>query len=152
MKVLYEKEINTSEIVVSPRPVWKCYTCEFYGRRPSCPPYAPHWKEAKEWVKSYKKALLLKFQINMKEFESEKREVLLYLLKREKELFRKYPYAFALFPGACNLCDVCEFEKSGICPMRDKVRPSIDAVGIEINSIVKINYDESVLYGLIFLD
>ena len=88
----------------------------------------------------------------MDRFESEKREVLLYLLRREKELFKMYPYVFALFPGACNLCDICEFEKSGKCPMREKVRPSIDAVGIEISSIVKINYNESVLYGLIFLD
>ncbi len=152
MKVIYEKEIDASKITVSPRPVWKCLVCEFFGKRPSCPPYVPDWRDTKEWVKSYRKALLLKFEINMKNFEQEKREVLHYLLNKEKELFNKYPYVFALFPGACNLCNVCEFEKSGKCPMREKVRPSIDAVGIELTSIVEINYEESVLYGLIFLD
>ncbi|MCD6276566.1 MAG: DUF2284 domain-containing protein [Thermoplasmata archaeon] len=152
MRVIYEKEISTKSIIVSPRPVWKCLTCEFYGKRPSCPPHAPHWKEAKDWVRSYKKALLIKFEVDMKNFDNEKRDVLLYLLHRERELFSEYPYVFALFPGACNLCDECEFEKSGRCSLRDKVRPSIDAVGIEITSITEINYYENVLYGLIFLD
>ena len=152
MRIIYEIEIATSKIKVSPRPVWKCTTCEFFGRRPSCPPYAPTWRDTKEWVKNYRKVLVIKFEIDTENFEQEKREVILYLLRRENELFRKYPYAFALFPGACNLCDVCEFEKNGRCPLKSKVRPSIDAVGIELNSIVEINYKEDVLYGLIFLD
>ena len=88
----------------------------------------------------------------MKEFEKEKKEILLYLLKKERELLSEYPYAYAVFPGACNLCEVCEFEKFGRCPTPQKVRPSLDALGIEIASIVKINFNESVLYSLIFLD
>lgn len=137
---------------MTPRPVWKCRSCEFYGKRPSCPPYAPSWKETREWVNSYEKALLIKFEIDMDRFEEEKREVLQYLLKREGELFRDYPYAYALFPGACNLCDTCEFEKSGFCPLSQKVRPSLDAVGIEITSVTKIDFKEAVLYSLIFLE
>ena len=152
MKVLYEKEIDAREIKVSPRPVWKCTTCPFYGKRPSCPPYAPSWREAKEWVHSYKRALLLKFEVDMKDFENEKRKILNYLLKREKELFKKYPYVYALFPGACNLCEECEFEKSGKCPMPEKVRYSLDAIGIEITSMVSLDFGENALYSLIFLD
>ena len=66
----------------------------------------------------------------MKEFEKEKREVLQYLLKKEGELFPEYPYVYALFPGACNLCEVCEFKRSGKCLMSQKIRPSLDALGI----------------------
>lgn len=127
-------------------------SCEFYGKRPSCPPFVPPWQEARELINSYKKAILIKFEIDMSNFEEEKREVLRYLLKREKELFKRYPYALSLFPGACNLCDNCEFEKTGKCPFRNLVRPSMDAIGIELNSVVEINYDEPVLYSLILID
>jgi len=152
MKIQYERIIPAERIKITPRPVWKCRSCEFFGKNPSCPPYVPSWQGTREFVKSYKKALLIKFQVNMKEFEKEKKEILLYLLKKERELLSEYPYAYAVFPGACNLCEVCEFEKFGRCPTPQKVRPSLDALGIEIASIVKINFNESVLYSLIFLD
>lgn len=89
MRVVWEKEIPAEKITVSPRPVWKCRTCPMYGKRPSCPPYAPDWKEAKEWVRSFKKALLVKFEVDMNDFENEKRKVLLWLLKKEAELFKR---------------------------------------------------------------
>jgi len=99
MEVLYEREISPGEIAVSPRPVWKCRTCQFYGKRPSCPPHVPSWREARELVRSYEKALLIKFRVDMERFEEEKREVLLYLLRRERELFPENPYVLAVFPG-----------------------------------------------------
>ncbi len=151
--VVFEKLVYTKEIRVSPRPVWKCRACPMYGRRPNCPPNAPSWRESREWVKSFKKALLIKFRVNMKEFEDEKREVLKWLLRREAELFRAgYPYAMALFPGSCNLCEDCPFEKGKGCKMPEKVRPSLDAIGIEINSLTPLDFSESVLYALIFIE
>jgi len=153
MKVLWEKEIPAKNIIISPRPVWKCRSCPAYGKSPSCPPYAPSWKETKELVNHYKRALLMKFEINFEDFENEKRKALKYILKKEEELFKNGNfYATALFPGNCNLCEECEFEKSGKCRMPDKVRPSIDAVGIELSKIVDLNFSESVLYGLILID
>ncbi|WP_461863032.1 DUF2284 domain-containing protein [Thermococcus sp.] len=153
MKVLWEKEITASEVVVSPRPVWKCRLCPMYGRRPGCPPHAPDWREAREWVRSFRKALIIKFGIDYDDFENEKRKTLSYLLKREEEFFKKgYMYALALFPGSCNLCDDCPFERGEPCKMPDKVRPSIDAIGIEISRLVRIDFHESALYGMIFID
>ncbi len=152
MRVAYEMEIDVDVVRVTPRPVWKCRTCAFYGKRPSCPPFVPSWKEAREWVHSYRKALLIKFDIQTDDFEEEKRKVLTYLLQRERELFRKYPYALALFPGARNLCDVCTYEKSGTCPRIQDVRPSLDALGIELTCVVQINFEENCLYSLIFLE
>ncbi len=153
MEVLWEKEVDASSIVVSPRPVWKCRACPMYGKRPSCPPHAPDWREAKDWVGSFRKALLVKFSINMDDFEEEKRKVLLWLLRREAELFREGKlYAMALFPGSCNLCDDCPFERGQACRMPEKVRPSVDAVGIELSSLVDIDFSESVLYGLIMVE
>ncbi|WP_297463582.1 DUF2284 domain-containing protein [Thermococcus sp.] len=153
MRVLWEKEIDASGIVVSPRPVWKCRACPMYGKRPSCPPYVPEWREAREWVGHFRRALLIKFEINMDDFENEKRKVILHLLKREAELFREGKfYAMALFPGSCNLCDDCPFERGEPCRMPTRVRPSVDAIGIEIGKLVKIDFSESVLYGIILVD
>ncbi|WP_148882430.1 DUF2284 domain-containing protein [Thermococcus aciditolerans] len=153
MRVLWEREIPADEIVVSPRPVWKCRSCPMYGRRPSCPPHVPDWREAREWVRHFKRALIVKFEIDMERFEEEKREALLYLLKREGEFFKKGKmYAMALFPGSCNLCDDCPFERGKPCRMPTKVRPSIDAIGIEIGKLVEINFSESVLYGMVLIE
>lgn len=153
MKVIYEKEIDAGKIVVSPRPVWKCRACPVYGKSPSCPPYAPPWQEAKEWIGSFKRALIIKFGVDYENFEAEKREALLYLLRRENELFRDgNPYAFALFPGNCNLCEECKFQKSKKCVEPTKVRFSLCAVGIEIRSFAKVDFSESVLYGIILID
>ncbi|OEU76508.1 MAG: metal-binding protein [Desulfuromonadales bacterium C00003093] len=153
MKVIYEKEIEAARIVVSPRPVWKCRTCPMYGKTPSCPPHAPPWKETLDWIRAFERAFIIKFEINMSNFEEEKRGVSTFLLKKEKEFFNEgFPFAFALFPGNCNICEECEFEKSGNCSDQTRPRPSIDAVGIEIGSFVKIDFNENVLYGLVMID
>ncbi|NJE26370.1 DUF2284 domain-containing protein [Thermococcus sp. MV5] len=153
MKIVWEKEIPTSSIKISPRPVWKCRSCPSYGKSPSCPPYVPSWKETKELLKHYQTALLIKFTIKPDKFEEEKREILRYLLTKEQELFKNGNfYAIAFFPGNCNLCEECEFEKSRKCKMPEKVRPSIDAIGIELSTIVNLDFSESVLYGLILID
>ncbi|CAB49741.1 DUF2284 domain-containing protein [Pyrococcus abyssi] len=153
MEVLEIREIQAKDIVVSPRPVWKCRTCPMYGKRPSCPPYAPSWKETIEVMKHYKRAILVKFKIDTSRFEEEKRRVLVWLLNKEKELFREGNYyALALFPGNCNLCEECTFETEGKCKKPEMVRPSIDAIGIELSSIIEIRFNEPVLYGMILVD
>lgn len=153
MQVLWEKEIPAESVRVTPRPVWKCRACPMYGKRPSCPPHVPSWKEARDWVSSFKRALIVKFGIDMDDFENEKRKVILWLLERERQLFQEGKlYAVALFPGSCNLCPDCPFERGKPCRMPEKVRPSIDAIGIEIGSLVEINFSESVLYGMIMVE
>lgn len=152
VNIVSKKEIPPNSIVVSPRPVWKCKWCPMYGRRPSCPPFVPSWKEAKDWVCSYNKAVLIKFSVDRENFEQDKRNIIEYLLHKEKSLFSQgYTYAHSLFPGSCNLCVKCSFEINQKCLMPLKVRPSVDALGIELSSITEINFKESVLYSLIFI-
>lgn len=153
MKIVWEKEIPTKDIKISPRPIWKCRSCPAYAKNPSCPPYTPSWKETKELMKHYEKTLLIKFEVDPEKFDDEKREVLTYLLNREQELFKNGNfYALAFFPGDCNYCKECEFKKTKKCKMPTKVRFSIDGVGIELSSIVNLNFSESVLYGLILIN
>jgi predicted metal-binding protein len=112
MKIILEKEIEAQRIVVSPRPVWKCRACPKYGKTPSCPPHVPSWKETRDWIKCFQTAIIVKFEIDMRNFEEEKREASIYLLKREKEFFSEgRPFAFSLFPGNCNLCAASELKR-----------------------------------------
>ncbi|WP_048149854.1 DUF2284 domain-containing protein [Thermococcus sp. AM4] len=153
MRVLWEREVPAKDIRVSPRPVWKCKACPMYGKRPSCPPHVPDWREARDWIGAFERAILVKFEIDMKDFENEKRRAILWLLDRERELFRQGKlYAMALFPGNCNLCPDCPFERGEPCRMPEKVRPSVDAIGVELSSLVEIDFSESVLYGLIMVE
>lgn len=153
MKILFEKEIQAGDIVISPRPVWKCRSCPDYGRAPSCPPHVPSWREAKEWISFFSRALLVKFAIGKNSFTDDKLAALHYLLDKEKELFASGKlYASALFPGSCILCSECAFAKKGTCAHPTMVRPSLDALGIELTGITELDFRESVLYGLVMID
>ncbi len=152
MELVWEKIVRTENIVVSPRPVWKCKMCDMYGKRLSCPPFVPSWRETKEWVANYDNVLVFKFFIDMDNFEKEKREIIEFLLDKEKALFKEYPFVHALFPGSCNLCLKCPVEKGKECLKPTLVRPSVDALGIEITSIIHLDFSENALYSLIFLE
>jgi len=153
MKIIFEKEVIPEKIIVSPRPVWKCMACPNYRRNPACPPHVPSWKETSEWIKYFNRAVMIKFHVDMDNFEKEKREVLKWLLSKERHFFtKKHPFVFALFPGSCNLCGECRFEENGTCLKSEDLRPSINAIGIEMGSFVNIDFNETVLYGLILID
>lgn len=153
MHIIFEKLIEVSSIKISPRSIIKCTTCAQYNKNPSCPPKAPDYFLAKEWLSSYNKAILLKCFIDNNFFEDQKREMLRMLLEKEKQFFSQNKfYAYALFPGNCNLCENCSYQHTNACLKPTFVRYSLDAVGIEINSITNIDFSESVLYGLILIE
>lgn len=148
MRVLSEEEISVEIVPVSPRPQWKCRSCVNYNKSPSCPPNAPSWKEFKELLRHYRRALLIKFEIG-EEFENEKREVLKFLLEKERELMKKgHLFALALFPGNCNLCEKCEIP----CKFPEKMRFSLSSVGVEVAKLTKISADERLLVALVLVD
>jgi predicted metal-binding protein len=153
MHIIFEKNINVSSIKISPRSIIKCTNCPQYDKNPSCPPKAPDYILARKWLYSYAKALLIKCFIDNNFFETQKREMLKMLLDREKFYFSQNKlYAYALFPGNCNLCETCSYYDKKVCLKPTLVRYSLDAVGIEISSIVDIDFSESVLYGLILIE
>lgn len=59
-----------------------------YGKRLSCLLYVFDWKEVKEWVRFFKKVFFVKFEVDMNDFENEKRKVFLWFLKKEVEFFK----------------------------------------------------------------
>ncbi|AHF97464.1 MAG: DUF2284 domain-containing protein [Desulfurella sp.] len=153
MHIIFEKFVKISKIKISPKSIIKCTNCPQYNKNPSCPPNSPDYFLSVKWISSYKKALFIKCYIDNTMFEHEKREMIKMLLEKEKYFFSQNKfYAYALFPGNCNLCPVCSYETTKVCQKPSSVRYSLDAVGIQLDSLVKIDFSESVLYGLVLID
>ncbi len=90
--------------------------------------------------------------LDKENFISQKREIQNYLLERERQLFPENMFVHSLFPGNCVLCEKCKCLTGKKCINQKDVRPSVDAIGIEMSSIADIDFNESVLYGMIFID
>ncbi len=153
MRVAWAREVEAADLRFTPRPAWKCLACELYGGSPSCPPRAPGWKEAREWASHFSRALIVRFEAEEGEpqerFEAEAQR---WLLERERELTLSGKlYAFALFPGPCRLCDPCPAVE-GECPTPQLVRPATCAVGLELDSVVRLDLSERAAYGVILLE
>lgn len=146
---------NPKKVKFSIRNVFKCqFGCSLYEKRPSCPPFVPTYKEFENFFKSYRAGVFLSFNIenlNRKEFINRKRMIEEFLLKTERDLLVEFPYSFSFFPGSCDLCKVCSFETEGSCKRREDVRPSISGTGIDINSIHRVEFKESVIYSIILV-
>lgn len=156
MKVINEFMVNVASVVVSQRPIFKCRACPDYATTPSCPPHTPSVADCREWVGAFKRAMIIKYSIESGDFGvfvKEKRAVQEHLLEREMAEFKAgNGYAMALFPGSCVLCETCSFIKAGECIAKNRVRPSVDAVGIEIARLVNLDFNENALYGMVFID
>ena len=155
LRVAWAREVEAQSLRFTPRPVWKCLACELRGRSPSCPPASPGWREAGEWASHFRRALVVRFEPEEGEprerFEAEAER---WLLEREQELTLSGKlYAFALFPGPCRLCDPCPvLEGRGECPTPHLVRPATCAVGLELDSLVRLDFSERAAYGILLIE
>ncbi|OYT34249.1 hypothetical protein B6U96_13370 [Archaeoglobales archaeon ex4484_92] len=136
--LVHYEYINPKELVTDKRARWKCmYGCENYGKK-SCPPNVPEPGECIKFLKSYEKGLLFKFIVrNLNELK----RVQTYLLNIEEKI--KTPYALAIFPGSCVLCNEP-------CRMNCKLgRPSLSALCIDAR---QFKLKENEMIGLILID
>jgi len=126
------REFDPRVLDIDVRTRWKCkFGCNYYGKRYSCPPNVPENYE--EFIKSYSKAVAIIYRYE--DFTKSKIEMQKALVEIENAIAFEYPFAFALFPGGCDLCEECGFEKNGKCVSPEKVRPSIAAMGIDVGDL-----------------
>jgi len=141
------------------------YWCENFGANWSCPPFVPSPNEFRSILEEYEYAMIVKFisSINLRQkatnsltspyetyseelndlcthaykiWNEAKRIVHKNLLKLEKFAFEKgFPFALALRPGSCNVCNKCDIEKPCIHP--EKLRFSPEAVGVNLIKTLK---------------
>ena len=157
------KIITTDKVAVENRVVLKCrYWCENFGANWSCPPFVPSPNEFRSILEEYEHAMIIKFasSINFSQkamnplmrwspyetyskelsdfykiWNEDKRRVHENLLKLEKLAAKVFPFALALRPGSCNICDECDTKKP--CAHPEKLRFSPEAVGINLIKTLK---------------
>lgn len=138
------KLIHTRDIVVDERVRYQCsYSgCREYGKRLMCPPYTPSVDEFKNILARYYMALLVQLTATIKDNDNWEPETNKWALelhdiiyKLEKKAFALgFPFAAGLIGGSCKLCPTCpvEKDKSAICVDRERARPSMEAMGIDV--------------------
>jgi len=130
---------------------WKCrYGCRNFGKKLCCPPYAPTPRETREFLTEYRKALLIGFKGGSDAENKMKhhRDLGHALVKIEREAFLSgYERAFVLSAGSCYFCDKCIVQDLPLdtpieaararCRHHTLMRPSLEALGIDVFSTVK---------------
>jgi predicted metal-binding protein len=143
------KYISPSDIIVAEFVALKCrYGCRGYGKRFSCPPYAPTPAETRAILAEYQHALMVCFT-ERDGFESYTPPhgnpkttaawVHRAMLALERHAFLAgYYKAFSFSAHPCSICERCVLKDGGtICAARDQVRPSMEASGIDVYATAK---------------
>jgi predicted metal-binding protein len=147
--IVEAKLIHSRDIVVDERVRFQCsYSgCRDYGRKLMCPPHTPGVDEFKKILSSYYMAVLVQLEgaiVNKDNWEPETDRWALQLhdiiYKLEKKAFSLgFPFAAGLIGGSCKLCKDCpgENDTNAKCLHREKARPSMEAMGIDVLSTCK---------------
>ena len=150
------KLIDAKDIVIPEWPRWKCqFGCTMYGRRLCCPPFVPDPDDTRKLLKNYDKALVIGFSgahksktLQMLTWPKRIHKINKILLELEKESFKAgFEKAFVFFAGVCTFCKVCATKDlpenidpkmaKRYCTHKDKMRPSSEAVGIDVFGTVR---------------
>ncbi|MCU0821612.1 MAG: DUF2284 domain-containing protein [Spirochaetes bacterium] len=146
------REIKPGRIVMPKQWVrWKCgYGCQNFGKKLCCPPYSPSPQETRELLNEYCKALLIGFKGDADAGNKIKhhREMGHALVKIERQAFLSgREKALVLSAGSCYFCDKCIVQDLPLdtpieaaraqCRHHKLMRPSLEALGIDVFSTVK---------------
>ena len=155
--------IYARDVVVADWVRFKCeFGCKGYAKRLNCPPYTPSAQETRQMLSSYSHALLVHFE-NVPGFDTEHGEPInawhsrllrklslwvhdtMFELERSAFLMGAYR-TLALGAYPCEYCDECvvmthegldEPALKRLCPHKDKLRPSMEACGIDVFTTVR---------------
>jgi predicted metal-binding protein len=134
--------ISARDVVVDERVRFQCSHsgCREYGKRFMCPPYVPDVDEFRKLVSKYFMAVILQVegQTAGDDAENEAKRLALLLheavYKTEKKAFSSgFHFAAGFIGGPCILCERCPAAGGhGYCVQREKARPSMEAMGIDV--------------------
>lgn len=124
--------------------------CVNYGKKYSCPPFAPNF----EFLMENKEGLfVVLFKCDLKEINSTEynkiRIANVCLKSRMVKLMRFLENKFGtifLSTGACNLCKSCKVKLNESCKYPDKKRYSLEAVGIDCDDLCESLFKTSLLW------
>lgn len=156
-------EVNPKDVVVSEWVRWKCqFGCKGYAKHLSCPPYVPEPGATRQLLAEYHKAYLVRFagipgmksidpDTIPKHWHSFLKGLITWIHETVYELeqhafYQGYYRALGFSAYPCIFCDECVAEQmQGIvdlsvkrnCPHGEKVRPSMEAAGIDVFATVR---------------
>ena len=155
--------INVREIIVNEWVSWKCkFGCKNFAKHFCCPPYVPRPSETRALLREYQKAFIVHFRgiPGMEEVKLQKvpdqvplfrKGLALWIHDTMYELeqhafYRGYYKSLAFSSYPCTYCKECVLEAEGRvadlslkrdCRHSEKVRPSMEAVGIDVFATVR---------------
>jgi len=155
--------ISPDAIVVSEWVRWKCmFGCQGYGKHLSCPPYVPGPEQTRRLLKEYKKAYLIHFKgiPGMEDIDPDKipanwhaflSGLILWIhntvyAMEQRAFYMGYYKVLAFGAYPCYFCEDCVAEQTkGVvdvslkreCRHAEKVRTSMEAVGIDVFATVR---------------
>jgi len=176
------KVISTEKVVVAEWVRWKCmFGCKAYGKHLNCPPYVPPVEETRKLLRCYETAILARFEAKPN-YEVPPERIHHFLWDAIKDMYDKmfemerhaflsgYYKAFALYALPCAYCDPCIPEKEDnidfavrrFCRFQHKIRPSMEASGIDVFQTVRnagyeikvltSPYEKIFFFGLLLLE
>lgn len=155
--------VSPDDIVVGEWVRWKCmFGCKGYGKHLSCPPYVPGPEDTRKLLKEYSAAYIIHFKgiPGMERLDPDKvpanwhaflSGLILWIHNTVYELeqhafYSGYYKALAFGAYPCYFCEDCVAEQAkGVvdlsmkrdCRHAEKVRTSMEAVGIDVFSTVR---------------
>jgi predicted metal-binding protein len=162
--------VRAADVVVDERVRLKCLVprCLRAGETPNCPPNTPDLDLIRKALGLFSWAILLKCDVEPVEdyapgsgkTKEEKRRVLLFHRKSsdvvyalERQAYKDgYHLAMGFGGGSCKdyLCQgmLCQFLDSGRCRFPHRARPAMEAMGIDVVSLInKVGWEAYALVG-----
>ena len=144
------KLVSPQDVVVAQWVRNKCqFGCRHFGKRFTCPPYAPTPKDTAENLQGYHQALLVEFGgMHRDKLKDEPGRSMVHnvLYAMERTAFLAgYEKAYCYKAGPCVLCPDCPAEKlenpnlflKKECKRPKEARPAMEAAGIDVFSTVR---------------
>ena len=161
-KVFAVKLIETRDIVVDERVRFQCSHsgCREYGKRLMCPPYVPEVNDFKKVLSNYIMGILISVKGSSEDVFRLAGLLHDAVYSTEKKAFSMgFPFAAGLIGGPCSLCEKCPTGENAKCIKREKARPSMEAMGIDVIKTCKkvgmeieFKEEEVTWTGLVLLD
>jgi len=137
----HARTIDPKTVVTAPWVRIKClFSCPYkYGY--GCPPHTPTPAEMRETLDCYSRAILFHREAPYQKERGKNMVAYLdMLVNLEGELFKDGFYkVFVMLAGPCVLCRECGFKKNEPCRFPSKMRPSMEACGIDVYQTARNN-------------
>jgi len=143
------KLLHAKDIVIDDRVRFQCSFsgCRNYGKKLMCPPNTPTVDEFRKIIDRYYMGLIVQVESDIIDKDNWEPEVAQFALRLHDIIYRLekrafafgFPFAAGLIGGSCKLCKECAGDKdpNATCVNREKARPSLEAMGIDVITTCK---------------